>query len=205
MKQLGNKSLSTVLAIIANILWWSEWIFAAGCIVMGIGAATIRKGFALQIPISYSDMTVLQVRSFRKDGPIGILNTTNGILSVHIDANWQNIVMLLLGYGLLFATIVTITYQLKNILKSFQKDQPFDRLNIKRVRNIALILIGYSLSQWLFVVIVNMILTASFNFWHLDLTYNFNISCLIMGVVLLAVEGAFKAGLSLEEDKQLTI
>jgi len=99
-----------------------------------------------------------------------------------------------------------ITYQIKRIFENFRQNQPFHQSNIGRIANIALILIGYSLVQWTFVIVVNQILLSRFTIWHnLELTYDFNFSCIIVGVVLLAVQGVFKAGLVLEEDKQLTI
>ncbi|MES2376262.1 MAG: DUF2975 domain-containing protein [Bacteroidota bacterium] len=205
MKQLGNKSLSAVLAVVVNLLWWAEWAFGAWCIYMGAMAAHIRKAFALQVPISYSPMTMSVVPPIKKNGEVGILNTTNGVLSVHIDANWQNIGMLLIGYGLIFAVIVTITYQLKKILQSFSKDQPFHRSNMSRIKIIALVLISYSIVQWLFIIAVNHILIATFGFKHLELTYDFNITCFLIGVALFIVEGIIKTGLSLEEERQLTI
>jgi hypothetical protein len=63
----------------------------------------------------------------------------------------------------------------------------------------------YSFAQWAFAFAINMFLNSNFQFKHLDLTYDFNISCLLMGVALLVVEEIFKAGLLLEEEQQLTI
>jgi hypothetical protein len=205
MKHLGNKSLSAILAVIVNLVWWLEWVLGIVLIGMGAIAAHVRKGFALQVPVSYSPISIRQVYSVQNKGDFSVLNSNNGILSIHIEANWQNITMLLVGYGAMFAVIVIITYQFKKIMESFKQDQPFHQLNMLRVRYIALVLMGYSLAQWLFVIAVNYLLSSNFQFRHMDLTYDFNFSCLLMGVVLLAVEGIFKTGLLLEEDKQLTI
>ncbi|HMG08159.1 MAG TPA: DUF2975 domain-containing protein [Mucilaginibacter sp.] len=205
MKHLGKKSLSAILAVGVNLLWWLEWI--AGCvgIIMVFMTAHIRKGFALQVPITYSPTSIRQIYSAERNGDFSILNTSNGILSIHIGANWQIIMMLLIGYGALLVVVLMITYQVKRIFESFKQDQPFHRSNMYRVRNISLVLIGYSIVQWLFVIAVNHILSSNFIFRHFDLTYDFNISCFLMGIVLLAMEGIFKTGLALEEDKQLTI
>jgi hypothetical protein len=205
MKHLGKKSLSAVLAFAANLLLWIEIGGACVAVFMLLMAAHIRKAFALQVPISYSPMTSALIQAEGHERNFGILNTTAGILSIHIDATWQNIVFLILGYGALFAVVLMITYQLKRIFESFRQDQPFHQSNIGRIKNIAFILIGYSVVQWVFVIVTNQLLLAIFTFKHLELTYDFNFSCLTLGVVLLAVQGVFKAGLALEEDKQLTI
>ncbi|WP_214072384.1 DUF2975 domain-containing protein [Mucilaginibacter sp. dw_454] len=205
MKILGNKSLSAFLAIVATLLFWAELAAGSVFVVMLFTAAHIRKAFALQVPISYSSTSMLQIYSAKRNGDFSILNTTDGILSIHIGASWQNIMILLTGYGLLFAVVVMITYQLKKIFGSFKQNQPFHKSNMYRVRYIAFVLISYSVIQWLFVIAVNKILLQIFIFDHLDLTYNFNINCFLMGIVLLAVEGIFRTGLALEEDKELVI
>lgn len=205
MKVLGNKSLSSALAVVINVLWWLEWIGGIVCIVLGSIAAQVRKGFALQVPINYSNLTIGRVNSINKDFPMGILNTTNGVISLHINASWQNIVMLLIGYGLIFSVIVIMTYQLKRIFQNFKQNLPFNELNMLRIRNIAIVLISYSFVQWLFVIAVNQILNSNLQFKHLDLTYNFDVGYLLVGIALFVVEGIFRIGISMEEEKQLTI
>lgn len=205
MKNLGKRSLSAVMAIAVNLLWWAEWIAGALGVFMVLTAAHIRKAFALQVPITYTPMSMAQIYSAKQKGDFSILNTTNGTLSIHVGADWKTIVALLTGYGAIFAVIVIITYQVKRIFESFKQDQPFQQANIYRVRNIALVLIGYSVVQWSSVIVINQFLLSNFIFHHLDLTYDFNYTCLLIGVVLLAVEGVFKTGLALEEEKQLTI
>ncbi|MEX8547827.1 MAG: DUF2975 domain-containing protein [Mucilaginibacter sp.] len=205
MKILGNKSLSGVLSVVINVLWWLEWVGAIACIFLGIIAAQIRKGFTLQVPINYSPVTIRQLYPIKKDFPMGILNTTDGTLSIHVPANWQNITMLLIGYGLIFSTIVIITYQLKRIFENFKQNVPFNEFNMLRIRNIAVVLISYSFVQGLFVVVVNQILKSNLRFTHLELAYDFNVSYLLVGIALFVVEGVFRKGISLEEEKQLTI
>lgn len=205
MKPLKNKSLSAILSTIANLIWWLEWLGGAYCIIMGIMAGFIKKGYVFIIPINYDPITIRQIYSNSKNGPVGILNSTNGNLAFGIHANFQNIIMLLIGFGSLYAAILIVTYQLKKILHSLKQNQPFQQLNILRLKIIAFVLIGYSLVQWAFVIVVTRILVSTFRFPHMDLTYGFNYNCLFMGVILLAVQEIFKTGMLLEEDKQLTI
>jgi len=205
MNYIGKKSLSSVLAVVVTILWWAEWLFGVGCIGAALITANVRKMFALQVPISFEPISIHKMEAYVDAHKVGILNTTNGTLSIHIDATWQNMALMLVGYGALFAVIVTITYQIKQIFKSFKQDEPFQKSNLFRIRLIALILIAYSIFQWLFVIVTNQILLSKFIFHHLDLTYDFNVSCLVTGIVMLVLEGIFKMGVTLEEDKQLTI
>jgi len=205
MNIFGKNPLSSVLAKVINIVWWLEWVSGATLIGMASITARVRRGFALQIPINFSTTTIRQARSINRELESGIINTTDGVFSLHIGANWQNLAMLFIGFALIFSTIAIITYQLKKVLKNFEQGLPFNRLNMARIRNIAFVLMGYSFAQWAFAFAVNMFLNSNFQFEHLDLTYDFNISCLLMGIALLMVEEIFKAGLSLEEEEQFTI
>jgi hypothetical protein len=206
MKILGNKSLSAVIAMILNFAWWIEWAFAAVfLIIMGI-SGQIRGAYVLPLPVTFSETTIGTVQSISKTFPGGHINTTNGILSLTIQSNLTNVVLLLVGCGFIFASISIITYQLKMIFSNFKKNLPFNILNIYRIRNIAIVLIAYSVVQWLYVVLVNMILNSKMK-WdhHLELSYSFSVNYALMGVVLIIVVGVFQIGLSLEEEKQLTI
>ncbi|WP_214225644.1 DUF2975 domain-containing protein [Pedobacter sp. B4-66] len=205
MKTLGNKSLSTVIAITLNVVWWIEWAVAAGFLILLAVAGHIRGGYVLQLPVTFSETTISTVRSISSNFPGGHINATDGILSLQIQANSPNIILLLFGYGLIFASINIITYQLKIIFSNFKKNLPFNELNINRIRNIAIVLIAYSVVQWLYVVLVNVILSSNLKWGHMDLTYNFSVSYALMGLMLIIVAEIFKIGLSLEEEKQLTI
>jgi hypothetical protein len=113
MKSFRKNPLSSVLAKVINVVWWLEWFSGATLIVMASITASVRRGFALQIPINFSTTTIRQARSVNKELESGIINTTDGVFSLHIDANWQNLAMLLFGFALIFSTIIIITYQLK--------------------------------------------------------------------------------------------
>jgi hypothetical protein len=205
MKRLGNKSLSAFLATAVNVIWWLEILGGCTLTVMVFLTAYIRRGFALQVPVTYSPITIKQIYPVSTRNDFSVLNTNNGILSIHVPANWQTIVLLLIGYGLLFGVIVLITYQLKKLLERFSDNQPFHSTNRFRIRNVAFALLGYSVAQWIFTIVVNQILLINFNFKHMELTYDFNISCFLIGLVILVLEGIFKAGSALEEEQQFVI
>jgi len=205
MKRLGSKSLSAFLATAINIIWWLEILGGCTLTVMMFITAHIRKGFALQVPVTYSPISIKQIYSVGTGSNFSVLNTNNGILSIHVPANWQTIALLLIGYGLLFGVIVLITYQLKKLLERFSHNQPFHNNNRFRIRNVAFALLGYSVAQWIFTIVVNQILLMNFNFRHMELTYDFNITCFLTGLVILVLEGIFKAGTALEEEQQFVI
>ncbi|HEY2580456.1 MAG TPA: DUF2975 domain-containing protein [Mucilaginibacter sp.] len=147
----------------------------------------------------------MQVPPVNKDFPGGILNSTNGNLFIQMHATWQNVTMLLIAFVSISAMILIITYQLKVIFSNFKQNLPFNELNISRMRNIAIVLIAYSVLQWVTVVIMNQMLLSNLNWGSVKLTYGFNISCLFTGLILLIVAEIFKLGVLLEEEKSLTI
>jgi len=205
MKTLGNKSLSAILAKAINIIWWLEWVAYIVVVTVIIMTAIIRKAYAVSIPVTFTEITIRQVHPLNKDFPLGILNTTSGNLSLHLNAAWQNVLMLEIGFSLLFAVVILVTYQLKVIFSSFRQDIPFSEVNISRIRNIAFVLMAYSVVQWLFVIVVNQILITNLRWEHMQLTYSFNISCLFTGVILIVVAEIFRQGTLLDNEQKLTI
>jgi hypothetical protein len=205
MKKLGQKSLSSVLAAAINVLWWLEWFIGAAGAVTGVITALVRRGFAIQLPVSFSAVSIKQIYAVNHTAGFSVLNTTSGKLSIYIKASFQNTAGILIVYGLILTVALIITFQLKEIFISFKRNEPFQMLNLKRIRKIALTLILASVVQWLFVIIVNQYLNTNFFLGNLKPTYDYNWSCFLIGIILIVVEGIFKIGLELEEEKQLTI
>jgi hypothetical protein len=205
MKTLGNKSLSAFLARAINIVWWLEWAGFAVMMIVGIALAIGKRAFTVNIPVTYSAITLRQIPNVNRDLPSGVLNSTNGNLYLNMDASWQNIVLLLAGMTMLFAAAILITFQLKVIFSNFRQNLPFQGPNISRIRNIAFILIAYSVVQWLFVIVVNQILLSNFRWEPVQLTYSFNLSALVTGLILIVVAEIFKLGASFENENKLTI
>lgn len=211
MKLLGNKSLSKILSVILNILWWIEWI-GSGILITVIlitwflGGNIREKNISLNFPVTFSPVTFKTVPSISKDVPAGIINVMNGNFYVPVDNNWQNILMLLAGSIAICAVFIVITYQLKLIFSSLSINQPFNELNVLRIRNIGIVLIVFSFLQFLSNIIVNQFLVSHFT-WHegITLPYTFKISYLVAGIILIIVAEIFKEGVSLKEETNLTI
>jgi hypothetical protein len=205
MKTLGNKSLSAILAKCINVIWWIAWIGFVVLITAIIMTAVIKKAFVLNIPVTYAAVTIAQIQPAGGGFPPGVLNSTNGSLYVQIAATWPYVIMLLAALTIIFAAVLMVTYQLKIIFSNFRNNLPFNEPNISRIRHIAVVLIGYALAQWLFNIAVNQILVSNFRWEHITLTYSFNISCLLTGIVLIVIAEIFKQGTALDNENKLTI
>lgn len=206
MKALGNKSLSTILAIIINIAWWIEWIAATVLIAAIIIAAFSKEHVSLTVPVSFSTVHFKTVSSINDTMSNGQLQVMNGNFVFPFNLSLQNTLLLLAAVIVAFSVLLLITYQLKHIFLNFRKNQPFNELNIPRIRNVGLLLICFSILQWLLNICLNSFLISHFK-WGDDikLTYQFNVSFLISGIVLIIVAEIFRAGFVMEEDNNLTI
>jgi hypothetical protein len=206
MELLRNKSLSKILSIILNVLWWIECIGTGALITVILVTAFLKQNISLNFPLAFSSVTFKIVPSVSKNMPPGVINVMNGNFYMPIDNNWQNI-LLLLSVSIVFCSIfIIITYQLKLLFSSLSKNQPFDTLNVLRIRNTGIWLIVLSLLLFLSNIIINQVLRSQFT-WNdgISLTSKFNISYLVAGIILLIVAEIFNEGVTLKEESNLTI
>jgi len=86
----------------------------------------------------------------------------NGNFYLPLDNNWPNILMLLAASIIICPVFIIITYQLKLLFASLSKDQPFDALNVLRIRNTGIGLIVLSLLLFFSNIIINQFLRSHF-------------------------------------------
>lgn len=206
MKSLGQKSLSKILSIILNIIWWIEWVGASILVMAILATRFMEQNISLNFPLTFSTVTFKTVPSVIKQLPPGVIQVMNGNFYLPVNNTWQNILMLLAGSIAVCAVVILITYQLKLIFKSLRNNEPFSDLNVLRIRNIGVVLIAFFVLQFVSNIIINRFLLSHFTWGEgITLTYTFNISYLITGVILIIVAEIFKEGVSLKEETNLTI
>jgi hypothetical protein len=206
MKALRNKSLSKILSIILNVLWWIECIGSGVLITVILVTAFLKQNISLNFPLAFSSVTFKTVPSVSKNMPPGVMNVMNGNFYMPVDNNWQNILLLLVASIVICSLLIIITYQLKLLFSSLSKNQPFDALNVLRIRNTGIGLIVLSLLLFFSNIIINQFLQSHF-IWDegISLTYKFNISYLVAGIILIIVAEIFNEGVTLKEESNLTI
>jgi hypothetical protein len=130
----------------------------------------------------------------------------NGNFSFLIHNSFLNTLVCLLGIVVIFAVILLITFQLKMILSSFTKNDPFNESNIQRMNLIGILLIGFSFLDLFFNILINLYLNTRFNWKEaVSLTAGYNINYLLTGVIIIIIAGIIKLGASLENENKLTI
>jgi hypothetical protein len=206
MKTIGRRSLSTIIATGLKVIWWGEWAWIAYKIYMILAAAYYRGGYAPHVPITFEDATIAApIKSLYTAITTTHLNCTSGDLYFSVDATWKSISVLIAFYLIVFAAISITTYQLKLIFSNFSKNLPFNEVNIPRIKNIAYVLLAYTIVQWTGTIIIREVLVRIVHWRRFELTYDFNFNYLILGLVLLFVAEIFKMGTALEEENNLTI
>ena len=206
MKSLQKKSLSKILSIILNVIWWIEWIGTGVLVTVILASAFFKQSISLNFPLAFSSVEFKTVPSVSKNLPPGVINVMNGNFYLPVDNNWQNILLLLAASIAICAVFIIITYQLKLLFLSLSNNQPFDALNVVRIRNTGIGLIVLSLLLFFSNIIINQFLQSHF-IWDkgISLTYTFNISYLIAGIILIIVAEIFNEGVTLKEETKLTI
>lgn len=206
MKAIGYKSLSNILFLIINAVWWLEWIATIVITSVFIIASFTQKYININIPVSFSPVNFKTVRAINKDALEGSLQVMNGNFSFQIHTGFLNTLIFLIGFIAVCSVILLITYQLKMIFSSFKMNDPFNELNIKRMNLIGILLIGFSFLQLLFNILINQYLNSQFNWKEaVALTAGFNINYFLTGVILIIIAGIIKLGASLENENKLTI
>jgi hypothetical protein len=83
-------------------IFWSQIVVGVVLIIIASITARERGAFAIPIPVTYSPITIEQLTPIAKNFPIAILNSENGILSIHAEASLANMILMLIGYGIIF-------------------------------------------------------------------------------------------------------
>ena len=154
----------------------------------------------------FRSVTFKTVSSVNKNLTPGVINVMNGNFYLPVDNNWQNILLLLAASIAICTVFIIITYQLKLLFLSLSNNQPFDALNVVRIRKTGIGLLALSLLLFFSNIIINQFLQSHF-IWDkgISLTYTFNISYLIAGIILIIVAEIFNEGVTLKEETNLTI
>lgn len=126
-----------------------------------------------------------------------------------IPASDLYIIAAMILVGLAFYYLLHLLIKL---LKSIEEREFFSLENVKRLRKIGLMLIGFAVLKWLYGHLMNYILLdyldvkgvykASSGF---QLSLEFFNTTLFLGLMILLIANAFEHGLKLKEEQELTI
>ena len=206
MNILGKRSLSGILTVIINIIWWIEWVAYASVTGAIIIAFITNRHVNLKVPVTFSSIVIKQIHRTGQNNSPGQLEVLSGEYLFGIRMNLLTTLILLAGFTITFLLIILVTRHLKIIFSNLKKNFPFNEVNAWRIRNIGIIFIIASLLQWIFNIALTRFLLSDFNWGNeIDLTYRFNVSFMITGIILIIIAEIVKQGTSLNEENNLTI
>jgi hypothetical protein len=206
MKAIGSKTLTKILFIVINVIWWLEWITFSIVVLVFVITSFSQKYITINLPISFSPVNFKSVATFNKDLLKGSLQVMNGNFSFLLHNSFINTFICLIGIVAVFSFILLITYQIKMIFASFCNNDPFNQLNIKRMNLIGALLIGFSFLELIFNILINLYLKSQFDWKEgISLTAGYNVTYLLTGIILIVIAGVINLGASLENENKLTI
>jgi hypothetical protein len=199
-----QKGSLTILDTGTRLIWIYTLFAIVFTVIILVFFLFSSNEFTITVPVKFDKVFIRDVP--RIDGSkIHRLVTERGTINVHMQRTWLNFAILLSCLLVLFTGAMIVIYQIKNIIRSFRQGKPFDKLNLKRLRTIAFLLIGYFLGNQVYIFITGQILSSMLVFKGMKLAYDRGFGFLIVGLVLLTLEAAFKKGADLEEEEKLTI
>ncbi|MBG6233543.1 hypothetical protein IWX76_000098 [Pedobacter sp. CAN_A7] len=196
----------TRVSYFINAFWYLEILGFITFIGMFLISAMIRKQFVVMLPVDFSQLNVRQIKSLNDTFENARLDSYSGVMAFHVQSSLQNVSFMAFIYILLFSVILAVTYQLKGIFENFKHNQHFTKINIKRLRVIAIIIIVAPIIRYILSLIVNQVLFSNLKLGpFLQLSPSLSIGFLITGIFLLLIIEIFKIGVDLEEENKLTV
>ena len=195
------------LVIIHNtcrVGWWGGLlvcVLGVPVITYQVLSGTYPKFNVVKVPVKFNEIWLTNLEGQSVKG----LFTSTGVLNVRFyNTGINGIIKLLFAVAALGAMLI-IFYQVKKMSKSFWRDQPFDKFNLKRVRIVAFVLIAYFIGIQLYNLFTKQIVLSQFPLEHMKLALYNGVEFLWAGIIILVLEEAFARGVVLEEEEQLTI
>lgn len=200
------KSKLTRASYFINAIWYLEILGFITFIGIFLTSAIVRKQFVVMLPVDFSQYNVRQMKSLNDTFENARLDSYSGVMVFHVQSSVQNVLFMAFIYMLLFSVILAITYHLKGIFENFKHNHHFTKMNIRRLRIIAIIIIIAPIIQYILSLIVNHVLFINLKLGpFLQLSPSLGIGFLITGLFLLLIIEIFKIGMDLEEENKLTV
>ena len=172
--------------------------------LIGIGVAIANQSnkFTITLPVKFKSTSV-KVRGVDYSKFHEAITSKKGEIHLGFEPTWQNNVIAVLLFAAAFATMAIVGYQVKEILESLRRNEPFNKRNFHRVRIIAFMLIGAFISEMIFFMILERTMLSLVESEYISLESTKNL--LWAGLIMLVLEAVFKRGTYLEEEEKLTI
>jgi hypothetical protein len=208
-KNLNNK-LVAAAEIVLRIIWYlsiAGTIFFMGKMLLGpvLGITEYTSGLITPIEFSVNEEGTATFDS-DQTVPVQIINA-KGYFRIDRPIPTTLIVVFFLMNLVVSGLILWVIYVLWKIVQSVKQKNPFIVLNGRRLRIIAFSMIGIELSQGLANLIKMLYLAPRLQFETIIIQSKIHVSfhVIVAGLVILVIAEAFRIGVEMKEEQELTV
>jgi hypothetical protein len=209
MKTIGKSSLSSVLKVILDVVWYLSIAGLALAVVLA-AMSVLKRGNVpghLNIPVLVS----IDPGCYSISAPdYGITGAELEEVSadLHFRSPGGQLLLFFAAYiAVALGILMVVIYQLRNILGTLAAGSPFVAANAWRIRFIGWAVIVGEVAQAFIEFMGQIIVKATFEATGVTFGWHFHMSfqTLFWGFVILAVAEVFRLGVELREDQSLTV
>ena len=208
-KNLNNK-LVAAAEIVLRIIWYlsiAGTIFFMGRMLLGpvLGITEYTSGLITPIEFSVNEQGTA---TFDSDQTVPVqINNAKGYFRIDRPIPTTLIVVFFLMNLVVSGLILWVIYVLWKIVQSVKQKNPFIVLNGRRLRIIAFSMIGIELSQGLANLIKMLYLEPRLQFETIIIQSKIHVSfhVIVAGLVILVIAEAFRIGVEMKEEQELTV
>lgn len=212
-----HKPLLKLSSLVLTLSWIIAWLVLAFYLISCVLPLLSSPGgqFVNALPIHFEVTPPAEDPNVEiiTDSPATILNIPQADGLISFQSSDIRLQLLAIGGVLLSATATLfILFQLRKIVGKIQKGKPFMEENLGRIRKIAYGILAYQLLNGLYGFITSSIVATEFrtDIYMPSVTVEptwefFNLSVIGFVLVILVIEHAFREGLELQQEKDLTI
>ena len=208
-KNLNNKLVASA-EIVLRIIWYlsiAGTIFFMGKMLLGpvLGITEYTSGLITPIEFSVNEQGTA---TFDSDQTVPVqINNAKGYFRIDRPIPTTLIVVFFLMNLVVSGLILWVIYVLWKIVQSVKQKNPFIVLNGRRLRIIAFSMIGIELSQGLANLIKMLYLEPRLQFETIIIQSKIHVSfhVIVAGLVILVIAEAFRIGVEMKEEQELTV
>lgn len=208
-KNLNNK-LVAAAEIVLRVIWYlsiAGTIFFMGKMLLGPVLEITEYTSGLITPIEFS-VNEQGTATFDSDQTVPVqINHAKGYFRIDRPIPTTLIVVFFLMNLVVSGLILWVIYVLWKIVQSVKQKNPFIVLNGRRLRIIAFSMIGIELSQGLANLIKMLYLAPRLQFETIIIQSKIHVSfhVIVAGLVILVIAEAFRIGVEMKEEQELTV
>ncbi|HIB78784.1 MAG TPA: DUF2975 domain-containing protein [Candidatus Marinimicrobia bacterium] len=208
-KNLNNK-LVAAAEIVLRVIWYlsiAGTIFFMGKMLLGPVLEITEYTSGLITPIEFS-VNEQGTATFDSDQTVPVqINHAKGYFRIDRPIPTTLKVVFFLINLVVSGLILWVIYVLWKIVQSVKQKNPFIVLNGRRLRIIAFSMIGIELSQGLANLIKMLYLAPRLQFETIIIQSKIHVSfhVIVAGLVILVIAEAFRIGVEMKEEQELTV